>query len=124
MENLKIEGTMTLPTVDLRTDGVLSITGRSIPEHPEKFYSPVDKWIGDFLETTPSSVNLLVHLDYLNTHSTECVLLLMKKLEVYSTQGNVSITWLFDEDDEDMETLGEDLDSLVRIPFEIKEVKG
>lgn len=124
MENLKIEGTMTLPTVDLRTDGVLSITGRSIPEHPEKFYSPVDKWIGDFLETTPSSVNLLVHLDYLNTHSTECVLLLMKKLEVYSNQGNVSITWLFDEDDEDMETLGEDLDSLVRIPFEIKEVKG
>ena len=47
----------------------------------------------------------------------------MKKLEAYSNKGNVSITWLFDEYDEDMETLGEDLDSLIRIPFEIKEVK-
>lgn len=123
MENFKLEGTMTLPSVDFKTDGKLSITGRSIPEHPEKFYSPIDKWMADFLQTNPTSVHLLVHLDYLNTHSTECVLLLMKKLEAYSNQGNVAITWLFDEYDEDMETLGEDLDSLIRIPFEIKEVK-
>lgn len=123
MENFKLEGTLTLPSVDFKTDGKLSITGRSIPEHPEKFYSPIDKWIESFLQTNPASIHLLVHLDYLNTHSTECVLLLMKKLEAYSNKGNVSITWLFDEYDEDMETLGEDLDSLIRIPFEIKEVK-
>ena len=38
--------------------------------------------------------------------------------------ADVKIIWNFDEDDEDMETLGNDLASLVKVPFEIIEVKG
>ena len=68
---------------------------------------------------------LSIHLDYLNTHSTECMLVLFKKLEEYykNTQNDVSICWTFDEDDEDMESLGEDLKSFVSVPFTIIEDK-
>ncbi len=125
METLSLIGTISLPTVNFNPSGELRITGRSIPEHPVKFYEPISNWIIDFISTKPPVINILIHLDYLNTHSTECVLIILKKLDNYAKDsGNkVSITWNFDEDDEDMEALGEDLDSLVDIPFTIKEVK-
>ncbi|MDF1676903.1 MAG: DUF1987 domain-containing protein [Vicingaceae bacterium] len=125
METLNLIGTISLPTVNFNPTGELKITGRSIPEHPVKFYEPISNWITDFVLTNPPVINILIHLDYLNTHSTECVLIMLKKLENYAKDSGskVNITWNFDEDDEDMEALGEDLDSLVDIPFTIKEIK-
>lgn len=125
METLNLIGTTSLPSVNFSPTGELKITGRSIPEHPVKFYEPISDWISDFILTNPSQINILIHLDYLNTHSTECVLIILKKLDAYTKDsGNkVNISWNFDEDDEDMEALGEDLDSLVDIPFTITEVK-
>lgn len=124
MDNFRIDGTMTLPTVDLKTDGQLSIAGRSIPEHPAKFYSPADEWIEKFLLTNPEKIHLSISLDYLNTHSTECLLLLMKKLESYNSNNSVAVTWFFEEEDEDMETLGEDLASMIKLPFTFKEIES
>ena len=124
MNSLFIEGKQNSPAIAFSEGGVLSIVGRSIPEHPLKFYKPLEDWITEFLATSPIKVYFKVHLDYLNTHSTECMLTLMKKLEEYaqSSKADVSILWNFDEDDEDMQTLGEDLKSLVKVPFKIEEI--
>jgi hypothetical protein len=124
MNSLFIEGKQNTPAVAFSEGGILSISGRSIPEHPIKFYKPLENWITEFLTQSPVKVYLKIHLDYLNTHSTECVLSLMKKLEEYAsiTKKDVSILWNFDEDDEDMQTLGQDLKSMVNVPFKIEEV--
>lgn len=126
MKSLFIEGKQNSPTVAFSEGGVLSIVGRSIPEHPLKFYKPLEDWISEFLAASPIKVYFKVHLDYLNTHSTECMLTLMKKIEEYATssKADVSILWNYDEDDEDMQTLGEDLKSLVKVPFKIEEAKS
>lgn len=78
-----------------------------------------------FLGTNPPKVVLKVHLDYLNTHSTECVLVLFKKLDDYfhASGKDISIYWIFDEDDEDMQGLGDDLGSFVSLPFVVEEVE-
>lgn len=125
MESLFQEGKFNIPTIRFNKSGILSIEGRSIPEHPLKFYQPLTDWLIDFLATVPEKVLLKVHLDYLNTHSTECMLVLFKKLDEYfiTTKKDVAITWIFDEDDEDMETLGEDLKTFVSLPFTIEEEK-
>lgn len=126
MKTLQQEGTLILPTIDFNPiNGELKLLGRSIPEHPVKFYQPIDQWIVDYIATNPDRVHLFIHLDYLNTHSTECILILMKKLEAYFEQSkkDVSITWGFDEDDEDMQILGEDLGSLLKLPYVIIELK-
>ncbi len=126
MENLILEGTINLPSINFNASThLLKITGRSIPEHPVKFYEPIESWIVSYLKTQPSKISIVIHLDYLNTHSTECVLIMLKKVVNYTQPNQVAIKieWCFDEDDEDMEALGEDLASLLEIPFEIKEVK-
>lgn len=125
MESLFQEGKFNIPTIRFNKSGILSIEGRSIPEHPLKFYQPLTDWLTDLINTSPSKLVLKVHLDYLNTHSTECMLVLFKKLDEYylSTKEDVSVVWIFDEDDEDMESLGEDLKTFVKLPFTIEEEK-
>ena len=126
MESLVIEQKMTSPAVNFNADtGMLKITGRSIPEHPVKFYEPIENWLENYLATSPQQITLHVFLDYLNTHSTECVLLIMKMLKSFSTSNlfsRVKFELLFDEDDDDMESLGQDLEAITQLPFEIKVV--
>ena len=125
MDNLIIEGRLNTPSVNLDSStGLLKIFGRSIPENPIKFYQPIESWVERFIQTNPIALTLQIHLDYLNTHSTECVLILIKKIEAFTSQTNTNakIVWSFDQDDEDMQDLGEDLASLTSIPFEYIEV--
>lgn len=122
MKSLFIEGKPNTPTITFSECGVLSILGRSIPEHPIKFYKPLEDWLNNFLTTKPIKVYLKVQLDYLNTHSTECMLSIFKILESYgdSSQADVSVMWIFEEDDEDMKNLGEDIKTLLHLPFKIE----
>lgn len=125
MNALIIDGKTNSPTINFNADtGLLKIIGRSIPEHPVNFYQPLENWLTEYITTNPKEIKLFIHLDYLNTHSTECILILMKKMEQYyrETNADVKVLWRFDEDDEDMETLGQDLSSITKIPFEIKEI--
>jgi len=126
MDNLFIEGKINSPTVNFDcSNGNLKLTGRSIPENPVKFYRPLESWLVSFLDTQPKKIVFYIYLDYLNTHSTECVLILFKKLESYLKISNaeVKVIWNYDYDDEDMEILGNDLASIADVPFEIKEIK-
>ncbi|NQX99258.1 MAG: DUF1987 domain-containing protein, partial [Flavobacteriales bacterium] len=105
MNALLIERKLNTPLIDFNPNtGLLKIEGRSIPENPIKFYQPIEGWISNFIKTNPKDLILSIHLDYLNTHSTECVLILMKKLEAfYKIQNtNVKVSWNYDEEDEDM----------------------
>jgi hypothetical protein len=120
MEELKLAGSFNFPSIDFNPDtGALKIIGRSIPENPVKFYLPIENWIREYIQLKPKDITLFIHLDYLNTHSTECILILMKKLQEYYQESgaNVKVIWNFEDDDEDMKLLGEDLASLVKLPF-------
>ena len=125
MDNYIKEGSFSTPSVNLNaTSGLIKFSGRSIPENPVKYYQPIEYWFKNFIQTSPSKITFQIHLDYLNTHSTECVLILMKILESYykSSSADVKIIWNFDEDDDDIEDLGDDLSTLLDIPFETIEV--
>ena len=69
---LFIAGTTVSPTVNFDPiNGWLQINGRCIPEHPIKFYQPLENWLNDFIATQPVSIKLSIYIDYMNTHSTE-----------------------------------------------------
>ncbi len=123
MDNLLIEGTINTPKIDFNAStNLLKIWGRSIPEHPINFYKPIENWIDAYLNSSPTTVTLEIYLDYLNTHSTECMFILLKKLADYETKhvNSIKVIWLYDEDDEDMESMGEDLGEIVKLPIELK----
>ncbi|PKP47670.1 MAG: nuclear pore complex subunit [Bacteroidetes bacterium HGW-Bacteroidetes-12] len=125
MENLFIEGTTTTPKIDFNAQsGTLIIYGRSIPEHPINFYKPIESWLTEYLQTNPQKISLEIHLDYLNTHSTECLFILLKKIETFKieTSNNVSVIWHYDEDDEDLFDMGENFAEMIKIPFKFNPI--
>jgi len=126
MEPILIEGTPKTPTIEFdAATGKLEIKGRSIPENSIEFYKPMVDWLEKYGDSPASSTEVNIQLEYFNTSSSKCILDVFKKLEHISKQGKseVIINWYYEEDDEDMLEAGEDYQSIMHIPFKMKELE-
>lgn len=110
MNNLIIEKTQQTPEISFQTNGELSIKGISTPHNVQKFYQPLFDWLREYKDSEPANVNLVLEMEYLNTSSSRMfveLLLIVNSLKTQDT--SVKITWRYEEDDEDILDLGEDL---------------
>ena len=116
---LQIPGTKTTPLVDIQK-GKIIIKGRSIPEDSAGFYNPVLDACIKYIETPVKHTDILIQLDYVNSGSKKLLTNLLSILEKSYLQGNsFSINWNYDEDDEAMHDLGNDLKSIIKIPLNL-----
>ncbi|MBR4264732.1 MAG: DUF1987 domain-containing protein [Bacteroidales bacterium] len=126
MDSIKIEGTPKTPTVsfDAKT-GQIEIKGRSIPENSIEFYKPLVDWLDKYADIAEGTVEVTIQLEYFNTSSSKCILDVFKKLENLNnkSKADVVINWYYEEDDEDMLEAGEDYQSILKIPFQMKEIE-
>jgi hypothetical protein len=104
----------------LLDNNTLEISGRSIPENPEMIFRRLDDWITmHFKENDSLSVNIL--LEYINSGSSKYLYEILKKITSYSKSGkNVTMKWLYEEDDEAMLELGEHYRDTAGIPLNIE----
>lgn len=110
MENLTIGKTALTPQVHFQTNGILLIKGISTPENVQTFFQPVFDWLLAFKETKPEKVNFILEIDYLNSTSSKVVVELLFILNSIKKNGSdVEIVWRYEEEDEDMLELGQDL---------------
>lgn len=124
MDNLQIEGTRKTPGINFQyQDGVLEFKGKSIPENPIKFYSPVIEWLDSYAALPQSKTVVKMSFEYFNTASSSMILKIFKMIEALQQNGNeVTIKWFYEQDDEFLLEAGEDYKSLVNVPFEFVEV--
>ena len=126
MDSIKIEGTPKTPTVsfDAKT-GQIEIKGRSIPENSIEFYKPLVDWLDKYADIAEGTVEVTIQLEYFNTSSSKCILDVFKKLENLNnkSKADVVINWYYEEDVEDMLEAGEDYQSILKIPFQMKEIE-
>ena len=125
MEPILIEGTPKTPTVNFDpAKGHIEIKGRSIPENSIEFYKPLIDWLEQYLSTPAKLTEVNIQLEYFNTSSSKCILDVFKKLEaIYKSGNEVVINWFYEEDDEDMLEAGEDYQSIIKVPFKMKEIE-
>lgn len=126
METLSINATDETPFVELNAENkVFKITGRSLPEDARAFYQPISKWFNQYFEEAQSPVNLEIYLDYFNSSSTKQLVEIIIDLETLKNKNvEVNIVWMYDEDDELMETRGKEIESIVEIPFIFSPLKA
>ncbi len=119
MENISIKRTKQTPEVKLDSkSGVLSFSGRSLPEDSNKFYAPIIKWIDSYLTSPSKSTKLVFELDYFNTASAKAIFSIIVKFnKLHEDNSSVKIEWFYDEDDEDMKELGDEYKDLFKIPI-------
>ncbi len=123
MENLYIANTESTPLIDFNSDsGVLILEGKSVPAEAVDFYRPVLNWLEEYIKTPNTTSKLTLKLEYFNIASSKKILLVLYKLNELVEKGiEVSVDWLYHEDEDDMLEVGQDFELMVKIPFNFVE---
>lgn len=120
MNNLKIEGTQSTPSIvaDFKA-GTMEMRGDSYPENSFELFSPAMQWIEDYLrQERPLTLNL--HLLYLNTSSVKAMMDIFDILEDAHKAGRkVAVNWFYDEQNERVADLAEEFKEDCSFPFKI-----
>lgn len=122
---LELPATEKTPAVNLRPEqGLLEITGCSIPENADRFYSPIQDRIERYALAPPPKTTIRVALTYFNSSTSKYLLDLMKRLEDLHAAGlsQVVLEWCYTRGDLDMKEAGEDYRSLLEFPVKLKEI--
>ena len=125
IDSLIIEGTNKTPTVKFHgVDGILEISGKSIPENSLGFYQPLFSWIDTYGQSPAGKTEVKIMLEYFNTSSSKCLLDIFRKVESIKKAGksDVVVSWHYEADDEDMMEAGQDYDSLIDLTFTLVEI--
>jgi len=94
------------------------IWGRSIPENAASFFQPLKDWISNYITNPNASTVFVFKLEYLNSSSTKQILRILAELEkLFESNHEVKIIWCYETDDDVMRERGEELESVVQIPF-------
>lgn len=100
------------------------IKGNSLPEDTTLFYTPVIEWIIEYAKNPNKKTHFICDLEYFNSSSAKMLYELFIELEKINETGNqVKVTWYYDSDDNMIEEKGIEFQSILEIPFEVKEKK-
>ena len=105
------------------SEGFISITGCSIPENADRFFTPVQDAVDHYAISPHTSTTVRVNLNYFNSSSSKYLLDMFKRLEDLHVSGRskVLLEWSYQEGDLDMKEAGEDYRSLIEFPVKLKE---
>lgn len=110
MENLYIPATKYTPEINLDADkGLIEIKGKSYPENTFEFYAPVIKWIEEYLKCcVKDKVTVNMEIIYFNSSSSKLFFDLFDLLDEVKDRYDITINWIYDEENESAEEAGED----------------
>ena len=128
MEKLVIEPTFNSPSVILDPESnQFDFSGESRPENVRKFYLPILEWLDSFAKeqsemrssARSSSLQVRFNFEYFNSTSAKYILDIFKALNVLNDLGiDILVKWLYEEDDEDMLEVGEEMSRMSKLEFE------
>lgn len=121
MDALDIRATNDTPKVLLdKENDIFEISGRSLPEDVVSFYQPVVDWLEEYKTQALGFTEFVFKYIYFNTATSKLIQDILYKLEELHESGKeVQVLWYYEEDDEDIQDLGEEFAENIDVPFEI-----
>lgn len=96
--------------------GTVEFKGRSSPQDAISFFRPIFRSLGDL--KGQSKINVVFNMEYFNTSSAKCIFNVFRDLSEMTKKGaNVHVDWMYDEFDDDMMEVGEDIEDLTSLDF-------
>lgn len=119
---MKIAASEDTPEIDFDTaTGVFKVTGRALPEDAHEFFKPLEEWLQKYGENPKEKTILEMRIDYFNSAATRYIFNLLMLFEDMVEEGHdVKIIWYYREDDDMIEAKGEEMESILDVPFELK----
>ena len=124
MEVLNISATSDSPAIYFDADqGKFQIIGNSMPENASGFYTPAIEWLKKYEESPNSKTEFLFKMNLLNTSSTKIFADIFNLIKIISEKSEVNIIWYYNYGDDDIQEVGADFKSFIKVPFEFVAIK-
>lgn len=131
MNALIIKETLATPRIEFDVaKNNFELQGCSRPEDVRDFYAPIIKWLTEFKDSVDENFKakhaedpmvFKFKFDYFNSSSAKFILDILVLINQIHSQGlKMRIDWYFDENDDDMKEVGEELSEVVDFQFEYK----
>ncbi len=123
LKELRFSGTKYTPEVSLNAQtGAFSIKGRSLPENVNDFYYQLHDWLLEYQKNPHESTSLEINFEYYNSSTARKLIELVFILEDIHQSGKpVNIKWFYKKGDLLLHENGEEIKSVVELPFELVE---
>jgi hypothetical protein len=90
--------------VKFSPDGDLQLYGVSCDENPRPIYEQLKNWVKEYSFAPAPKTEVSIRLKYFNTSSSKSLYELLETIVLLDkADKNLTITWYFEKDDEDME---------------------
>lgn len=126
MENIKVAASERTPNVDFDFEtNRFALSGESYPEDVTAFFGPMIGKLEEHLDNlTGATVQFDFEFIYFNSSTAKVLMGLFDTLDQTASNDNtVKIRWLYEEDDENMQELGEEFgEDLEYAEFELRAV--
>jgi hypothetical protein len=122
MNTLNIKATALTPAVNCTpSTGVIEISGRSLGVNPTEFWSEIQTWLLQYLDSPMEQTTINLEFEYLNTLSVKQLFTFLKISQFLQLKGHkVQINWIYEKYDEDILELGYDIQNLLTVPMQFK----
>ncbi|MBN2813732.1 MAG: DUF1987 domain-containing protein [Bacteroidales bacterium] len=121
MNTIEKPATPNTPEVKFIEGKKLVLKGRSIPQDAKSFYQPLIDWAAK-LNIRHLAVD--INLEFMNSTSAKKLLNMLKKFDSNNRIETVSITWYYEEGDEECLISGQIFEKLLKKPvFNFQEYK-
>lgn len=128
MEPLILKKTNLTPYINYDPfTGKFEMAGYSRPEDVREFYKPIIQWVNDlqdeisegkFNKKYSKSFTFIFKFTYFNSASTKFLSDMLFQIVKFNQMGvKFNVDWYYEEYDEDMREVGEDLSDMVSYPF-------
>lgn len=125
MEDLIIKGSSAEePTVELRANGRLSVSGTFMLENTAEYFKPVLSWMEDYERAPMYKTDMEFRVDYFNSAASMHlfkVLTMLEKIQA-NESTTVELVWKCKKGDESMLEAANSYCSMVELPSRIEEV--
>ena len=119
MEDYILEATEKTPAILLK-EGLVEISGRSIPEDPYKIFKSAHLWVKDYVRKPANRTEVNIRIEYCDTGSTNNIFSILTRL-VKCRNSNYHIemifNWFYEKEDEEILELGRFMESKLNVMF-------
>jgi hypothetical protein len=114
----KILPTKNTPEVVLNPEGIIIIRGRSMNENMAEFYKQIENWIDAYICNPIDFTCVDICLEYFNSVNSMILISILKKISYIKLKDKkFVINWYYEEGDEDILEQGENISSVLNVPF-------
>ncbi len=125
LEPIMFQETEDQPWVKLdQENNIFEIGGKSLPENCSAFYSPILKWISEYVKKPNESTHFVCKIEYFNSSSARKFYEIFMELDKISQTGKeIKVSWHYETGDKLMQNKGNEFKTILEIPFELVAVK-